>query len=91
MKPRLGPTPVGQRNRAQTIPSKRHDGPQADEWLCPHCDIEGCEHCDPANVSPPPLPVVTVTPSSGWPTTDLIYRGNIYRYVGNLTWQKEQS
>lgn len=30
--PSTGPTPVGQRNRAQTIPAKRHDGPTADEW-----------------------------------------------------------
>lgn len=36
------------------------------------------------------LPVITVTPSSGWPTTDLIYRGVIYRYVGNLTWRKDK-
>lgn len=56
--------------------------------LCLHCDIEGCEHCCPDNVS---LPYVAVSPSSGWPTTDLIYRDHIYRYVGNLTWKKEQS
>jgi hypothetical protein len=37
------------------------------------------------------LPVVQVTPSSGWPESDLVYRGHVYRYVGNLTWQKEQS
>lgn len=27
-----GPTPVGQRLRAQTIPSRRFDGPTVDEW-----------------------------------------------------------
>ena len=36
-----------------------------------------------------PLPIVTVSPSSGWPQTDLVYRGNTYRYQGNLTWKKE--
>ena len=30
--PRQGPTPVGSRNRAATIPSKRNPGPSADEW-----------------------------------------------------------
>ena len=30
--PRQGPTPVGQRLRASTIPGRRHDGPQAHEW-----------------------------------------------------------
>ena len=30
--PRQGPTPVGQRLRAQTIQGRRHDGPQASEW-----------------------------------------------------------
>ena len=38
--PRQGPTPVGQRNRATTIPSRRNEGPSADEcwgdiWSCP--------------------------------------------------------
>lgn len=31
-KPRQGPTPVGQRNRASTIPGKRIDGPTVGEW-----------------------------------------------------------
>jgi hypothetical protein len=35
------------------------------------------------------LPVVTVSPSSGWPETDLIYGGRTYRYQGNQTWRKE--
>lgn len=41
--PRQGPTPVGQRNRATTIPAKRHDGPSVDEW-----EDEGhtCRNCD---------------------------------------------
>jgi len=30
--PPAGPTPVGDRLRAQTIPAKRHDGPDVDEW-----------------------------------------------------------
>lgn len=31
-RPRTGPTPVGQRLRASTIPGRRFDGPSADEW-----------------------------------------------------------
>lgn len=45
--PRVGPTPVGQRNRAQTIPAKKHDGPTVDEWddedydqITPHSFVE---------------------------------------------------
>ena len=30
--PRSGPTPVGQRLRASTIPSHRFNGPSAAEW-----------------------------------------------------------
>ena len=35
------------------------------------------------------LPVVTVSPSSGWPESDLIYRGTVYRYQGGLRWKRD--
>ena len=35
--PRQGPTPVGDRLRATTIPSKKNPGPTVDEYdRCPH-------------------------------------------------------
>lgn len=38
--PRVGPTPVGQRNRAQTIPAKKFEGPTVDEWDYDEPDAE---------------------------------------------------
>ena len=37
------------------------------------------------------LPVVTVSPSSGWPESDLIYRGTVYRYQGGLRWKRDDT
>ena len=45
-KPRQGPTPVGQRLRAQTIPAKRHPGPHASEWFDEDTPEHFCLVCD---------------------------------------------